>query len=186
MVGVQDPSKHSSRASTTTTVSFTATATTTPASTTKPVGTYRGSYSANGFFISWVDTPIYTDFVFVGTSMSATTSIWMGMGLSKDQSMGDDDVVVCKLSSTATNVERYYTTGTTRPGYMNPSNPTLGLSNSNVVYNGSALVCSFRRDKATGGVSQYFDINNDYFILVARGATNAGKGFRLKEPQLKN
>lgn len=99
----------------------------------------------------------------------------MGMALSKDKIMGDDDAIVCKIWVSYSAIERYYNPGRTRPVYMSATNPSLGLSNANIVYNGTALVCSFRRDKATGGNSQYFDLNVNYFLLIAQGTVPDSK-----------
>jgi hypothetical protein len=90
---------------------------------------------------------------------------------------GDDDVVICKISSGVASVERYYNVLGTGPYYISTTNPTLGLSNANIVYNSTGLVCSFRRDKATNGLSQVFDITNNYYILLAGGSVSFCNNF---------
>ena len=90
---------------------------------------------------------------------------------------GDDDVVACKVSSSGNSVERYYNVPNAGPSYISASNPTLGLSNANIVYNSTGLVCSFRRAKATNGLSQVFDITNNYYILLAGGSVSFCNNF---------
>lgn len=172
------PSKHTEDAYTQTRVAINSAAggatTTSSVGAVTQTGTYVGSYTATGFSLSWIDTPSYTDFTFVCTAPLALNNVWMGMAVSKDQVMGDDDAVVCKLWGSSTlAVERYYNPGQTRPVYTSPTNPSLGLSNTRVTSNGSAVTCAFRRDKATGGNAQIFDLNNDYFILIAQGGVQA-------------
>ena len=55
---------------------------------TKAPGTYSGSFTAPGYSLTWLDTATYTDFTFVGTSITAaSTNIYIAMGLSIDQEM---------------------------------------------------------------------------------------------------
>ena len=86
---------------------------------------------------------------------------------------GDDDVIACKVSGNSGSVERYYNIGRNGPSYINASNPSLGLSNGNIIYNSTGLICSFRRDKATNGQSEVFDLNNNYYILIASGSLSS-------------
>lgn len=88
---------------------------------------------------------------------------------------GDDDVIACKVSGNVGTVERYYNPINGSPIYMDSSNPTLGLSNTNIISYNSALFCSFRRAKATNGLSRYFDLNNNYYILFAQGVVQSCK-----------
>ena len=65
--------------------------TTTTASTTtvtKVPGNYSGSFTAPGYSITWFDTTTYTDFTFLASSItSASTNIYIAMGLSSDDQM---------------------------------------------------------------------------------------------------
>lgn len=150
-----------------------------------------GAFQAAGYSITWTDTPGYTDFTFVCTSLptSALTgssrrkrrditvtgvnNFYIALGLSTDQRMSNDDVVACKITGSNATVEHYYNSGRVPPTHVDDSNLSIGLSNANVVYNGTALVCSFRRDKSTYNSSRYFDLNNNYYLLIAQGAVTS-------------
>ena len=198
---------HSDRTASQTQINFptgqqvqTTTVATSTTTVTKVPGNYSGSFTAPGYSLTWLDTATYTDFTFVGSSITATsTNIYIAMGLSSDDQMvirilmkaliyisnfsficfvkGDDDVVICKVSSGVASVERYYNIEEAGPNYISLTNPTLGLTNANIVYNSTGLVCSFRRAKATNGLSQVFDITNNYYILLAGGSVSFCNNF---------
>lgn len=163
--------------------------TTTVAASTKIPGIYSGSFQAPGYLVTWTDTPDYTDFVFAATSITASSgrrrrrrditvsgvsNMYLALGLSGDRKMGDDDVIACIIAGNNGSVEHYYNYGKS-PSRLNDTNPSIGITNANIVYNGTALVCSFRRSKSTFGLSNYFNLNNNYYLLIAQGPVQSCK-----------
>ena len=66
-------------------------------------------------------------------------------------------------------VEHYYNEGPYLPDVLDPSNATVGLSNSSIALNNKFLTCKFTRVKKNPAVPNYFDLNQNFFILAAHG-----------------
>ncbi len=49
-------------------------------------------------------------------------------------------------------------------------NPQNGLTNINVKLDNEKLVCSFKRTKYIPDVDNYFDLNEKYYLLFAKGS----------------
>ena len=80
---------------------------------------------------------------------------------------GDDGLVVCK--SKTGQIEQYYNPDAD-PTWLDPTNKSVGLTNSNVQKTSDWLVCSFKREKLNADVNNYFDlIQKEYYVLAAYG-----------------
>ena len=77
-------------------------------------------------------------------------------------------MVLCKNTPNEKSINYYQTTGKIRPELLDESNPTIGLSDSNVTLNQGFLVCSFTRDKKAHS-NNYFNLNKNFFLLAAFG-----------------
>ena len=83
--------------------------------------------------------------------------------------MGDDTVVMCKYNSNGNSlIQHYYNVGKKSEVLAN-SNPTVGISQPSVSLQDGFLSCSFKRQKKNSISSRYFDLNNPYYLMLARG-----------------
>lgn len=70
-------------------------------------------------------------------------------------------------------VEHYYN------NYNNPEvlyipDPSVGISSSKVKREDHSLVFSFKRSVKNSSVTNYFDLNNPYYLLMAKGELSDG------------
>ena len=84
---------------------------------------------------------------------------------------GDDAVIYCTYSD-----ERFYIVH----GYISQpkfkpiligSNEKIGLTDISFSFSNSILTCSFRRTKSIPNQINYFDLNDDYYLLFAKGVS---------------
>ena len=106
-----------------------------------------------------------TEFL-ISVNAQSSRNKWLGIGLSTDEQMGDDDVVVCK---TTNQVSHYRTIGHVEPVLLNPFEPAIGLSNMKIESDRGWLICSFTRLNKLENEPNYFDLNNNYHVLAAYG-----------------
>lgn len=52
--------------------------------------------------------------------------------------------------------------------------PTVGLKNSKISFAQGFLTCSFSRAKIVAGINNYFDLNKNFYLLLAKGPLDAG------------
>ena len=86
--------------------------------------------------------------------------------VNSDLLKGNDDVVVCKYSNSNTTIERYFNID--KLPFARKLNK-IGVSNEKIAFVNGSLICSFRRVKYISQVKNYFDLNNEYYLLVAKG-----------------
>ena len=81
---------------------------------------------------------------------------------------------MCKINGTNPNIQHYYNPKDQRTTLvMDPSNPTLGFSNSKISLNNGILNCFISRKKSVAATN-YFDISTiSYYILFASGNTKS-------------
>jgi hypothetical protein len=80
---------------------------------------------------------------------------------------GNSNVVACKTSG---DVQHYYNPHKHSPSVLIDSGrPTIGLTNTHVAMNDNWLTCRFDRQKAINDTDNYFDLNENYFVLAAQG-----------------
>ncbi len=87
---------------------------------------------------------------------------------------------MCLYTTTNPTIKHYYNNNKNAPGLLN-SNPTVGYSNIAVSYANGMLTCSFNRQKSISNVPNYFDLSNNYYLLMANGQTNGGGMDKLKQ-----
>jgi len=110
-------------------------------------------------------------------SLVPRDSAWIAIGFSNDQAMGDDDVIICKKSSTmGDSVEHFFNSGRFTPSLLDFSEPSIGITNARVLLNEGFLICSFNREKTSARSSNYFDLNKSYFVLAAQGSLGSSGG----------
>ena len=101
--------------------------------------------------------------------------------MSKDELMGDDNVVVCKqLQSGNVVIEHYYNTGRSKPRLLVNYTQSIELNDLKSSYLNGRLECLLKRDKSLD-ISNYFDLkqNSSYYILVASGPVDANSKIYL-------
>ena len=87
---------------------------------------------------------------------------------------------MCKVQQTGNSVENYYIpsihpSNFTKPILLQPTNPSVGFSNARFTLTQDEFTCSFRRMKAMNNVTNYFDLNQDYYVLFALGRLSNSK-----------
>ncbi|XP_072391895.1 putative ferric-chelate reductase 1 homolog [Diabrotica undecimpunctata] len=96
--------------------------------------------------------------------------VWMGVGLSDDDKMGDDSVVECVKEDGRVNA---YMSWTGRAPFRATrlDNPQLGINLLNASVNGEEFYCKVRRDTVTNVKGNIFDLRkNSFHVLVAAGS----------------
>jgi hypothetical protein len=94
--------------------------------------------------------------------------------------MGNDCVCLCKIVNNVASVEHYFNSGKSKPSLLDGTRPSVGITNPIVKVENGVMTCSFTRAKSIKTVarqlteSNYFDINNQYYLLHARGPINNG------------
>jgi hypothetical protein len=79
---------------------------------------------------------------------------------------------MCKYSNGVGTVEHYFNKAKLIPTLLVNENPTIGISNAAVSTNQGFLVCSFSREKSNPSIENYFDLNLDYYLMLAKGILN--------------
>lgn len=82
---------------------------------------------------------------------------------------GDDCVVACKYITNGNSIVQHYFNVDKEPEILESSYPTVGISEALVSLKDGYLTCSFKREKKNSISSRYFDLNNPYFLMIAKG-----------------
>ena len=128
--------------------------------------------------VEYTDQGTSTDFKIIKRGLTSAPTGWYAIGFSKDTSMGDDDVAICRVTSGSGTVEHYRNPGgTAAPVYLDSNNRAVGFSNIQVTYANGVLTCSFTRMKAMTTVPSYFEISSStsYYLLFAVGSFSGCK-----------
>ena len=129
----------------------------------------------DGFHLSWKDLGDSIQFSY-RTIALATDNVWTGIGFSKDNLMGNDDMIICKISNNTKRVERHFSLGKFRPPLLDTDRPDIGLTETNVFMYGPEMTCDFTRLKSMEMVANYYDARKSHYLLFAKGLTdNNGK-----------
>ena len=91
---------------------------------------------------------------------------------------GNDCVVMCQhdLTQNITKIEHYFNTDESKPNVLDPTDPTVGLTNAEISVSNGFLTCKFSRVKQNSQVKNYFDLHNNFYILGANGPISGGIG----------
>lgn len=81
---------------------------------------------------------------------------------------------MCKFNGDSRSVENYFNPGQITPILIDSNQPSLGLSEINITSNQGYLICSFKRTKNLKESSKYFDLNEKYFLFIAKGNIEDG------------
>ncbi|CAF0731330.1 unnamed protein product [Brachionus calyciflorus] len=131
----------------------------------------KAFFNSNGFSLTWSDLGDSVRFTYKLKALAAN-NVWAGFGLSKDDQMGLDDIVICKSFGNQKSVQRHFSLGKFRPPLLDLFRPTIGLLNSSVILNGDEMTCSFNRLKSMPKVINYYDLKKKHFFLFAKGTTD--------------
>ena len=85
---------------------------------------------------------------------------------------GNDEVILCAIPYNL--VQHYVNQVHVTPILMNPSNPSIGISNSTVSSKNGWLICSFTRMIFMPNQQNYFDLSNPYYLLASFGTIASG------------
>ncbi|XP_021366791.1 ferric-chelate reductase 1-like isoform X1 [Mizuhopecten yessoensis] len=128
------------------------------------------SGSLCSFLVTW--RPVNNgQIVFEITSAVSAPNSWAAIGFSGDRSMGSDSVVACVSSGGVIAAESGYTDGRS---YRSLSNKDLGLSAVTGTVVDSVMSCSFTRTMNIPGQQEFYDLQQDWHILFARGQAVSG------------
>ena len=75
---------------------------------------------------------------------------------------------MCKVNGASNTVEHYYNQGKSS-SLVDSNNPSTGFTNAIVSLNNGLLNCSFTRPKKMPTLTNFFDLNNPYYVLFATG-----------------
>lgn len=147
--------------------------TTTTATTATKSNLISGSYQSDSISLSWKGNSNFTNFTMRNTNMQSGN--YFAFGLSFDQNMGNDDVAVCQVNSDGSvSVNHYYNGAIGSSSLLSSSNPTVGFSNIVTSIKNGVASCSFTRANSLSSVSNYFNQNNQYYLLTAIGPLSSG------------
>ncbi|CAF0757395.1 unnamed protein product [Brachionus calyciflorus] len=120
------------------------------------------------FIAKWIKKDDHLQFI-IGAKFEKLKSNWVAVAFSHDATMGDDSVVACKYKSDKEiSVESYFNDGK-MPVLLNENNPSEGLKNSSITIDQNFLICSFERSKTVSNFKNFFDLNQNYYLLMAKG-----------------
>ena len=104
-------------------------------------------------------------------------SFFQAFGFSIDQRMGEDNVVVCKISAGVMTVEHMFNpNGRDSPVYLDSSQKSIGISTPSISLENGVLTCKFTREKFLSNVENYYDLTKEtYFLLVVKGSVSSGE-----------
>jgi hypothetical protein len=134
----------------------------------------QDSIEISDFKLNWITHEKTVEFVFK-TKVSELDQVWAAFAFSKDQRMGDDDVALCNIKDNKSILLHYHNTVHARPSILDEKNPQIGFSNIYVEIKDNWLTCSFIRVKQMEDVPNYFDINDEHYILFATGTLLQGE-----------
>ncbi|KAL1497531.1 hypothetical protein ABEB36_008475 [Hypothenemus hampei] len=101
-----------------------------------------------------------------------SSAVWVGVGLSEDDKMGDDSVVECVKRGNGIAAFMSYTNGNPNYGAPRLPNPQLGIQLLNSSIQDGAIYCRVRRDALTIVNGKAFDlIGKKYNLLIAAGSS---------------
>ena len=108
--------------------------------------------------------------------VSDLNNVWSAFAFSKDEFMGDDNVCLCKISSSKMSIENYYNSKAYKePILLDVNHPSIGFSNIKLSLQDDVFTCSFTRENFISNISNYFSMNNNYYLLFASGKITNGK-----------
>ena len=117
--------------------------------------------------VEYTDQGTSTDFKIIKRGLTSAPTGWYAIGFSKDTSMGDDDVAICRVTSGSGTVEHYRNpSGFTAPVYLDGNNSAVGFSNIQVTFADGVLTCSFRRMKAKGLNFKTGEVDEGYWVTT--------------------
>lgn len=75
---------------------------------------------------------------------------------------------MCIVNESSNKIEHYYDQEKSS-SLADPNNPAAGFSNIKVSLNNGVLNCSFTRAKEMPTATNFFDLDNPYYVLFATG-----------------
>ena len=112
---------------------------------------------------------------------NVSSNQYLAVGISNDNKMGDDSVVMCYHSGSTSGVAMSWNKG--RSGSFPLVNPHFGLINNTVrsSYENGILSCSFTRlhitNIPTGRMTKLFNLSLEYYLLLAYGDVTNSQEF---------
>ncbi|CAF1091731.1 unnamed protein product [Brachionus calyciflorus] len=123
--------------------------------------------------IQWENTGKETNFVITSNLAGKIDpkNAWIAVGLNTNPVMPGTNAVICQQAL----VTHAFLGSYSQPLLLDPSTPTVGLSNSKLMTIGSNLTCVFTRQNFIN-IPKYHDLNSNYnfHLLVAYGFGSFG------------
>ncbi|XP_052258133.1 putative ferric-chelate reductase 1 homolog [Dreissena polymorpha] len=123
------------------------------------------------YLVTWQDLGTGVRFELYGKPGTGSSEAYLALGLSADKRMGDDSVTECVASNGDIRVFNSYNRGYGN-NRLNP--PQLGLANFRGGYQNGVLWCAFTRQKSGNVQSEMFDLNQDWYLMLAKGSAVPG------------
>ena len=113
------------------------------------------------------------------STVAIMSNYYISFAFSNDTLMGGDNVVCCKVYEGEGSVQQMYNLGRSRPILIDEANPKIGISNDAISFEDGFLNCAFDRLKSMPNVTKYYDLKNDYYLLLAKGNVVSGINFNF-------
>jgi hypothetical protein len=144
------------------------------------------TYKQDIFTLTWTLDDFNPDFIefslstiLTNVNISDKNQVWNGFALSYDQLMTDDSVTLCRVNDSDRRVESYYNTGKNRSSLIDEDIPELGISYAQIDLVDDVLTCKFKKLKSIPKYDQYFDMNEEFYLLFGVGyLDNSSAPFR--------
>ena len=82
---------------------------------------------------------------------------------------------MCQVNANGgVSVNHYYNVRIGSSSLLSSTNPTVGFSNIATSSLNGVTSCSFTRANSLSSVNNYFDQNNQYYLLTASGSLSSG------------
>ncbi|XP_071952294.1 ferric-chelate reductase 1-like [Antedon mediterranea] len=112
------------------------------------------------YFVGW--SPSNTEGAIDFELSMSGTSGYIALGFSKDRNMANSDIIACLSDK---KILRYYASSRAAPTRQTD----VGLSNEATTIAGGTITCSFTRQLGLVGETNYFDLNEPHFLILAKG-----------------
>lgn len=122
------------------------------------------------FVVTWKDTGSAVEFSVTLQRETTSTDEWIALGLSSDKLMGVDSVTDCIMTNGQAGAQKSYNVEKFNEQLRNPQE---GLSAVRTSISDGVLSCTFSQNK-TSSNEKIFNLNDDWYLLVAHGTASGG------------
>jgi len=123
-----------------------------------------------GGMVTYQETSDGSQVVFTLTRSLQESSGWVAVGLSTDQTMGNDSVIDCIRLADGSYLTQMSYNGVHMNDVLNP--PTIGITRASATFENGTLKCVVTRQVKVNN-ARVFNLDNQYYLLLAQGLVDA-------------